>query len=384
MVPFPLTLSSPIMVIPNQPSITTQLESRLDAQDEKIELLSTQVQELNLSMKKIVSELPRSIEKLIADQAIEIFISGLEKDIGNWLRILNPESCDRAMDLARHVAIATAHGGNTISRRNTIIEWKASASVDRKGNPNSKGSRAYSSCSSERPNYCNEKASPITSPCYQSSKPQSQTSPHTHQAQRNPYFPNRPVNPTFTSICHLTKIDEGESTKEEENCSIKFTGVQGNLRLHGIDSPLLNHTSLNNFVERNLPQLSTKINSNTMVSQSTFSSSENLIKVKDIRESELHGSTFFSKIDFKLGFYQVGIRKSNVNKTTFVTIGGQHEFLSEPSVLTNTHALLLKWAVDTTVKINYLPRMYTDSFDLTMGSCLTPYTFLQDEKQTRQ
>ncbi|XP_071734038.1 uncharacterized protein [Rutidosis leptorrhynchoides] len=393
-----------------QPPITTQLQSRItsyigNSTPPPDSFSSTSLLQQNTiateNIEEYIDEFKVScalISDLSADQAIEIFISGLHENISNWLRLLNPETCDRAMDLARHVVIAIGHGGKPISGRKSVLGSNPYyQSLDNLGNPNSKGTHAmgsdgYFSDSSGRPNFCNEISSPTLSPLLQSGKPQSQLGhhPRTVQAQLNHYFSSTPVNPTFTSIPDLNKTDGDESTKKGETCSIKSEGVQGDLtQLHKIHSPLLNHTSLKNCLEGNLPQPSSKLKSNIMVSQSTFSSLNEFIKEKEttipvVRESELHGSAFFSKIDFKLGFYQVGIHKSNVNKTTFVTTGGQHEFFIEPCVLTNTHVLLLKWAVDTTAKINYLPGMYTDLFDLTMGSCLTPYTFLQDEKQTRQ
>lgn len=42
------------------------------------------------------------------EQYIGMFLRGLKHGIRNWVRALNPGSCDQAMEFARHVAIATS------------------------------------------------------------------------------------------------------------------------------------------------------------------------------------------------------------------------------------------------------------------------------------
>ncbi|KAL4558063.1 hypothetical protein LXL04_036259 [Taraxacum kok-saghyz] len=42
------------------------------------------------------------------EQSIGMFLRGLKPEIRNWVRALNPNSCDQAMDFARHVAVATS------------------------------------------------------------------------------------------------------------------------------------------------------------------------------------------------------------------------------------------------------------------------------------
>jgi hypothetical protein len=50
---------------------------------------------------------------------------------------------------------------------------------------------------------------------------------------------------------------------------------------------------------------------------------------------QLKGAKYFSKIDMRLGYYQLRIRSEDVPKTTFVTRYGQHEFIVMPFGLTN-------------------------------------------------
>jgi hypothetical protein len=56
---------------------------------------------------------------------------------------------------------------------------------------------------------------------------------------------------------------------------------------------------------------------------------------------QLKGAKYFSKIDLRLGYYQLRIRHEDVPKTTFVTRYGQHEFTVMSFGLTNAPAYFM-------------------------------------------
>ncbi|XP_071688236.1 uncharacterized protein [Rutidosis leptorrhynchoides] len=141
------------------------------------------------------------------EQAISMFLRGLQTNVKNWVRTLNPNSCDLAMEYARNVAFATGQSKKSISRAKL-----------------NSGSGGYLN-SRWRPTYNNDKLSPFSPTVTQISKPKSSPGQTFGQTKYSTYNTPKSTNPNFHNTRHLTKSDWEDRRRRGLcfKCGEKFT-----------------------------------------------------------------------------------------------------------------------------------------------------------------
>ncbi|WP_458475699.1 reverse transcriptase family protein, partial [Bacillus subtilis] len=87
---------------------------------------------------------------------------------------------------------------------------------------------------------------------------------------------------------------------------------------------------------------------------------------------QLAGSSVFSKIDLRSGYYQVKVRSSDVEKTAFSTRYGHYEFLVMPFGVTNAPAVFMDL-------MNRVFREYLDQFMIVFINDILVYSVSEEE-----
>nr|GEV20249.1 hypothetical protein [Tanacetum cinerariifolium] len=98
-----------------------------------------------------------------------------------------------------------------------------------------------------------------------------------------------------------------------------------------------------------------------------------LARINDLFD-QLQGAKFFSKIDLRLGYHQLHIKKQDVSKIAFCTCYGQYEFLVMPFGLTNALDVFLDL-------MNHVFHEYLDKFVIVFSDGILVYSKTREEHE---
>jgi hypothetical protein len=105
----------------------------------------------------------------------------------------------------------------------------------------------------------------------------------------------------------------------------------------------------------------------------TIKNSYPLPRIDDLFD-QLQGSSYYSKIDLRLGYHQVRVQEEDIEKTAFRTRYGHYEFLVMPFGLTNAPAVFMDL-------INRVCKPYLDRFEIVFIDDILVYSRTEKEHE---